>query len=536
MQLRDYYKNVARLQFEKVVTDHNTYYNLDQTEIISLHGADTVPVLALGSMFWYYSFQTPVQYPITSYVDYLHNDLYNKISKSLVFNEQVSTRASLALDGGTLRKHFFVAVHVRRGDYASKCMELPEELQDQCRTTASFIRRYLRARFSDNQREALYVSTNANAQEAAELSRELQMDWRKVVFQHDLAMVPLSENSTASDSGGLYDEDGIETTVFDQLICASASHFVGNAADKLVVLKRGIPFGRAGSKLHFQHCANKTRRGTLCNGSFQSRAAARKHKSAPRHCPQHARNVILIANNKTAMLALALLDLVATAVLVRFIAGFLFGRLHHRMQWSRHSRWRGPSAWPADSRWRGWWHGPNDRRHGRGWSSAPCGDAASDAAIDAAQIPLAFLHEHFLAAALGVDAPAAANPSAPQPQSQHNHPARTPVHYFEEAPQQFVATVELPGYARADIETTVADDIRQVKVRAANEARGVAEAAFVVPRLGNLDAVSASLADGVLRVVVPKKEADGRVVQVTAVAPPDSVHAKGGADDGYVVA
>ncbi|KAJ3282190.1 hypothetical protein HDU79_010108, partial [Rhizoclosmatium sp. JEL0117] len=62
-----------------------------------------------------------------------------------------------------------------------------------------------------------------------------------------------------------------------------------------------------------------------------------------------------------------------------------------------------------------------------------------------------------------------------------------------------------------------------------NETRKPVELTVIVPRLGDLGGVNAVLEDGILTVVIPKVERDGRIVTVGSAS-------KATGDDGYVVA
>ncbi|KAJ3284450.1 Protein O-linked-mannose beta-1,4-N-acetylglucosaminyltransferase 2 [Rhizoclosmatium sp. JEL0117] len=218
-QLRDYYNLIARLPFNKLEYD-NAYFHLPAKEIMNLHAKDATPVLALGSMFWYFDFGVPVKYPLHGYHDYMENALYRRISESLVPTERVQSRVEAALKTAGLGDGF-VAIHVRRGDYESKCRELPEGvLQDRCFTRLDFISDALRAKFSENVRRksVLYISTNAGESEVREMVNTFGNSWGRVMVHGDLKEKPVE---------GIR-EDGIDECLFDQLVCARSVHFVGN--------------------------------------------------------------------------------------------------------------------------------------------------------------------------------------------------------------------------------------------------------------------------------------------------------------------
>ncbi|KAJ3071315.1 hypothetical protein HDU98_005516, partial [Podochytrium sp. JEL0797] len=78
----------------------------------------------------------------------------------------------------------------------------------------------------------------------------------------------------------------------------------------------------------------------------------------------------------------------------------------------------------------------------------------------------------------------------------------------------FKLSVDVPGFSRSQLTTTITDDTRQIKIEGKNETRGPVELVVIVPRLGDLQNVKAVLEDGVLTLVIPKLERDGRLVDV----------------------
>ncbi|KAJ3204935.1 hypothetical protein HDU82_005504 [Entophlyctis luteolus] len=229
------------------------------------------------------------------------------------------------------------------------------------------------------------------------------------------------------------------------------------------------------------------------------------------------------------MLSLAILDLVLSAFLVKLIAGFVLAHFRHQRQvcacpsaassCACASKRVGPCQSACARR----------QQHEQSRFQAP-----QDIQVFDFELPAAFLHEHLIATLLNrADAPRKPTPpsnvaaipdlTTPAPASIQSRAAqaaraaqgnRVPAHSFTEDPHGYTLTVELPGYSRSEIATTVADDIRQLRVRAQNTARGAAEVVVVVPRLGDLARVGASLQNGILTVHVARRERDGRVVEV----------------------
>ncbi|KAI8612969.1 hypothetical protein BC830DRAFT_1083004 [Chytriomyces sp. MP71] len=95
-------------------------------------------------------------------------------------------------------------------------------------------------------------------------------------------------------------------------------------------------------------------------------------------------------------------------------------------------------------------------------------------------------------------------------------PTVCPTHTFVDNAKSFTLTVDVPGFKRGEIALTVTDDTRLITVAGTSQTRNPVELKLVVPRLGDLKSVVATVEDGVLTVVVPKLERDGHVVEVLA--------------------
>ncbi|KAJ3377031.1 hypothetical protein HDU84_009152, partial [Entophlyctis sp. JEL0112] len=187
------------------------------------------------------------------------------------------------------------------------------------------------------------------------------------------------------------------------------------------------------------------------------------------------------------MLSLAIFDLVLSAFLVKLIAGFVLAHFRHPRQVCA-----SPSA--ASS------CGCASKRVGpcqsacarRQQHEQPRFHSPQDIQVFDFELPAAFVHEHLIATLLNrADAPSKAapqfnvaaipGPMTPAPASSIQsraaqaaraaHGSRVPAHSFTEDPRGYTLTVELPGYSRSEIATTVADDIRQLRVRAQNTTR-----------------------------------------------------------------
>ncbi|KAJ3415502.1 hypothetical protein HDV05_004704 [Chytridiales sp. JEL 0842] len=199
-QARDYIKYILKLPLKCIVWDTNVYYQLSKQEILKLHAKDESEVLAVSSMFWYHDFGQKQEYPLRRYYNYLDNPLYKQITKSLVINERIHALLQDAFEKSRLRKGGYVAIHVRRGDYESKCaseMKTTEGVEEarahtSCWQSVATIRKSLRRAVADSRERYLYISTNS-----LDLSEfdVLRSDWKRIIFQRDLLEEPSSEAS-----------------------------------------------------------------------------------------------------------------------------------------------------------------------------------------------------------------------------------------------------------------------------------------------------------------------------------------------------
>jgi hypothetical protein len=110
-------------------------------------------------MFWFYGFEKTQPYPLTSYFNYMDVDIYRRIIKGLRPSESIHQIATVAkayltgilpspvfvsADGKTSTGEMisalmdsiktakgskeFIAIHVRRGDYWSKCKHIKDDV------------------------------------------------------------------------------------------------------------------------------------------------------------------------------------------------------------------------------------------------------------------------------------------------------------------------------------------------------------------------------------------------------------------------
>ncbi|KAJ3267312.1 hypothetical protein HDU77_000025 [Chytriomyces hyalinus] len=228
------------------------------------------------------------------------------------------------------------------------------------------------------------------------------------------------------------------------------------------------------------------------------------------------------------MLSLAILDLVATAFLLRLIAGFFFSRFHRGMPHGiPHAR--GPCGW---------------NRQSFPQQSSPSSESCQKRcpmrqrnkphetatfSLFGSQIPLEVLQALMDDTAISTQTDAASPATVPPPApasseatpSQQNSPKQPsiptqPIHSLIENDSHYVLAVEVPGFKKNELTLTVTDDTRQLVLSGQNGTRQPIHLKAAIPRLGDLNRLTAVHEDGILTVSVPKLERDGRVVEVTA--------------------
>ena len=250
-QFRDYYKHVVGLAYDKIVWDKVTYLANEST-LMELHRDDTSPVLALGSMFWYYDFNVSVRYPLRHFYNYMENNLYHQITRGLEFSERLSAHVDQMVSDSGLNFNSVVAIHIRRGDYSQKCSEMlisgsdddvlsrslqvwiqknprsawtdlisDNSLLNSCFTPLPFIKKSVQP-LRDSDESVLYISTNSDSLDRQSLVDTLQSPngpWEHVLFLDHL--LPRTDSARES-------LDSIDLSIIDQMIAIRASRFIGN--------------------------------------------------------------------------------------------------------------------------------------------------------------------------------------------------------------------------------------------------------------------------------------------------------------------
>ncbi|KAJ3108010.1 hypothetical protein HDU97_002590 [Phlyctochytrium planicorne] len=221
-QVKDYYNLVAGRKFDKLEWDLGVYYQLNKRQLIKLHSSDRSRVLALGNAFWYYNFENSQQHPLVDFHNYMDNSLYRQISLGLDFSEKIKLVMKKALASSSLLTSGYIAIHVRRGDYHTKCIEFrrvaKKEDDMSCYQSVSQIRSFLSNLYPDSKSRVLVILTN---EKNIDGFNKLRSSWKNVYFQNNL-LTPDVLNE-------LYEQlDPIELAMVDQLFGIHASDFVGN--------------------------------------------------------------------------------------------------------------------------------------------------------------------------------------------------------------------------------------------------------------------------------------------------------------------
>jgi hypothetical protein len=254
-QVRQYYQQVLGVPFDTVEwAPQDVTYLLSKSRLLALHNADPSPVLALGSLFWYYDFEVRVRYPLTMFYDYLSHPLYKEITQGLVFSERLIKASKEAMKRGGIDEEPFYAIHVRRGDYFHKCLDLlsdggdkllapslevwmrrnpreswlsrlPSPLLNSCYTPLPYLVEVLSSEAQERiLPDVLYIATNADADDKMKMVTALQSPsgpFSRVLFQSDLF--------APGDGSGIWETlDPVDLGLVDQIIAIQAQEFKGN--------------------------------------------------------------------------------------------------------------------------------------------------------------------------------------------------------------------------------------------------------------------------------------------------------------------
>ncbi|KAJ3112622.1 hypothetical protein HK100_002268, partial [Physocladia obscura] len=209
------------------------------------------------------------------------------------------------------------------------------------------------------------------------------------------------------------------------------------------------------------------------------------------------------------MLALAILDVIASIFLIKLVASFFIAKLVQKScsrNFLRETLANDTTCYTSTQ---------NQRKYIFNKSSTikpqplqNFNNATPGVSIEF-EIPSLFLHEILLSPTEPV------NPRPPQTATIPSNPVSSVApHELIETAANYNLSIDVPGFARGDLSIIVVDDLRQLKIVGKNSTRKPIDMVVIIPRLANMEKIEASVADGVLNVVIPKRDRDGRVVDI----------------------
>lgn len=229
-QLEDYFFHVASLEYNKVAS-LPSYFPLyfDTAEQIRHYLGrrfDRERVLALGTMFWAYSFQSVLAFPLRRYEDKLSDPLYSQITRVFAVHPDLQAMAAELRARLPLQ---YNALHLRRGDYGQKCYDEGMGASQEEEVLQSCYQRpiYLVGRLREIRDSALqpknttwFLATNDHN----------LVDLRRHMKRLGTPTIILSELLDKAKIAGLQQAqlDPIDMSILDQLLCVGAQNFVGN--------------------------------------------------------------------------------------------------------------------------------------------------------------------------------------------------------------------------------------------------------------------------------------------------------------------
>ena len=210
-QVEQYYWYVAGISYQEhrsLLYEMPVY--LDSEDIVRYLGKyEKMNVLALGNVFWLYTFDRNLHYPLHAYVDMMSNLVYKQIVNALKPFYKLLKIARIVKDR---MGEDYGCTHWRLGDYESKCRE--ELYPYRCWISEQQLIQSTGRR--GNLTAQWYVATN-------EPRRVTDLFYRGYVTLENIV-----------DNVRL---DPIESVLVDQWVCSEASAFIGNMYSSLT---RGI--------------------------------------------------------------------------------------------------------------------------------------------------------------------------------------------------------------------------------------------------------------------------------------------------------
>ncbi|KAI3660590.1 hypothetical protein MP638_000130 [Amoeboaphelidium occidentale] len=151
-------------------------FHLSKDRIMQLYGnSDKHTTLYVGSCFWFYNFGLNPVYPLDKFYDYLDesnskiDQLYRQISEGIQPTRDIKNKARDLLSKLKSHGSKVLAIHVRRGDYYSKCRKewitrLKEpnwKMFRACYLSDQDLALILNKKLEENPDLVIYISSNA---------------------------------------------------------------------------------------------------------------------------------------------------------------------------------------------------------------------------------------------------------------------------------------------------------------------------------------------------------------------------------------
>ncbi|KAI8114375.1 hypothetical protein M9434_002500 [Picochlorum sp. BPE23] len=204
-----YFRDVEGFSIQQSIEVHKMY-QLSREEILrKLSPYYDKKVIAFGSLFWVYNFEKEWNYPLESFIDFMDNNEYRKISQGIVPKDFL---VNVASDRAQMLGKF-LAVHIRGGDYVAKCAQIKNvSLNRHCKPTETEIIRAIVDEGAERLIDQVYISTN---------DRSVSLK-----LQRSLASLGFTVFSTFDFNNAGFDD--IQKSLVDIVVCSKAFQFIGN--------------------------------------------------------------------------------------------------------------------------------------------------------------------------------------------------------------------------------------------------------------------------------------------------------------------
>jgi hypothetical protein len=249
-ELLFYYKKTCRLnvtRVERFSTAWPTRFETKADVLSAFRRFSTRPALALGAAFWMYIWnKDTVDFDMSRkrgiFVDMIADPSSRVIRAGLQFHRRIVDAANQAV----ARLGKFVAVHIRRGDYAIMCGTFEPHIDPLCLPENDLVVEHVERCTSSLNPRVVYVCSNDDITQLLDDLRRRGISSRSMADIEDLIPAPLREH---------------DKSMVEQLIAASATEFIGvfsSSWTRYVVEERAL-LGRASHFFAAQpHCGDNS--------------------------------------------------------------------------------------------------------------------------------------------------------------------------------------------------------------------------------------------------------------------------------------